>query len=46
LYGRYGSYGVGLGLLAAVALVAVVFTVRVVARSGGAATAPVVHAHV
>ena len=46
LYGRYGSYGVGLGLLAAVALVAVVFTVRVVARSGGAATAPVAHAHV
>jgi NNP family nitrate/nitrite transporter-like MFS transporter len=32
LYGHYADYGIGLALLAAVAVVAVIFTVRVVAR--------------
>ncbi|HEX2805163.1 MAG TPA: MFS transporter, partial [Kineosporiaceae bacterium] len=32
LYGHYANYGIGLALLAAVAVAAVIFTVRVVAR--------------
>jgi MFS transporter, NNP family, nitrate/nitrite transporter len=32
LYGQFGSYGLGLGLLSVVALAAVIFTVRVVQR--------------
>ena len=32
LYGQYGSYGAGLGLLSVVALAAVIFTARVVRR--------------
>jgi MFS transporter, NNP family, nitrate/nitrite transporter len=32
LYGQFGSYGAGLGLLSVVALAAVIFTVRIVQR--------------